>query len=85
MGYKTGVQQDKAIQVREFKWSFIGTPHLASRQDLLFQLSEVEPSFVHKTSKTGESKSLNVKEMNKILILIDNVFMKLKDFLEKQN
>ena len=39
----------KTEKERKYKWSFIGTPHKSSRQDLLFQLSQINPFFCYKT------------------------------------
>ena len=66
IGYKSGVLFNKEIKERNYKWSFIGTPHKSSRHDLLFQLSDIKPSFIHKTTKFDE-KIINSHEMNKVL------------------
>jgi len=67
IGYKSGVSLDKN-NTRKYKWSFIGTPHRSSRHDLLFQLSDIEPSFCHKTSKFNE-QIIDTMQMNKVLSL----------------
>ena len=66
IGYKSGVSIKKDIGDRKYKWAFIGTPHKSSRHDLLFQLSDIKPSFSFKTKKFNE-KIMNVNEMNDIL------------------
>ena len=66
IGYKSGTLFKKEIVERRFKWSFLGTPHKSSRQDLLFQLSDIEPSFSHKTKKFNE-KIIDVSKMSEIL------------------
>ena len=66
IGYKSGVKLNKNSNDRKFKWSFIGTPHKSSRHDLLFQLSDINPSFSYKTQNFNE-KILEVDEMNEIL------------------
>jgi len=67
LGHKTGVYLNKKIKEREYRWSFIGTPHRSSRHDLLFQFSEINPSFVFKTKKFNDKNTMQVKEMSKIL------------------
>ena len=66
IGYKSGVSFIKETGERKYKWAFIGTPHKSSRHDLLFQFSDIKPSFTHKTIKFDE-KILSVDEMNKVL------------------
>ena len=66
IGYKSGVKLNKNESKRKFKWSFIGTPHKSSRHDLLFQLSNIEPSFSYKTQNFNE-KIIEVDEMCKVL------------------
>jgi len=66
IGYKSGTLFKKEIVERKYKWSFLGTPHKSSRQDLLFQLSDIEPSFSHKTKKFNE-KIIDVSKMSEIL------------------
>ena len=66
IGYKSGTVLIKKKEERKYKWAFVGTPHKSSRHDLLFQLSDVKPSFSHKTSKFNE-KIIEVKEMSEIL------------------
>jgi hypothetical protein len=66
LGYKSGTLFKKEIVERKYKWAFLGTPHKSSRHDLLFQLSDIEPSFFHKTKKFNE-KIIEVSEMSEIL------------------
>ena len=66
IGYKSGVEKNSNSNERKYKWAFIGTPHKSSRHDLLFQLSNIQPSFSYKTEKFNK-KILNVKEMIGIL------------------
>ena len=66
IGYKSGVFFRKKIGSRKYKWAFIGTPHRSSRHDILFQFSDIEPSFCHKTNKFNE-KIINVDQMSDIL------------------
>ena len=66
IGYKSGTLFKKEIVERKYKWAFLGTPHKSSRHDLLFQLSDIEPSFFHKTKKFNE-KIIEVSEMSEIL------------------
>lgn len=66
IGYKSGTLFKKEIVERKYKWAFLGTPHKSSRHDLLFQLSDIEPSFSHKTKKFN-NKILEVSKMNEIL------------------
>ena len=66
IGYKSGTLFKKEIVERKYKWAFLGTPHKSSRHDLLFQLSDIEPSFSHKTKKFNE-KIIDVSEMSEIL------------------
>ena len=65
IGYKTGTLRKK-IADRKNKWAFIGTPHKSSRHDLLFQLSDIKPSFSFKTKKFNE-KIMGIDEMSEIL------------------
>ena len=65
LGYKSGVIHKKEIS-RKYKWAFTGTPHKSSRQDLLFQLSDIKPFFCHKTEKFNK-KNIPVNEMSEIL------------------
>ena len=69
IGYKSGISS-KSRQNRKYKWAFIGTPHKSSRHDLLFQLSDITPSFLHKTNKFNEN-IIDTNEMNKILSSTD--------------
>ena len=66
IGYKSGVFLKKKEDDRKFKWAFIGTPHRSSRHDILFQFSDIKPSFCHKTNKFND-KIIEVDEMRKIL------------------
>ncbi len=66
IGYKSGTLLQKKLKNRKYKWAFIGTPHKSSRHDLLFQLSEISPSFCHKTQKFNE-KIIEVDKMSEIL------------------
>lgn len=66
LGYKSGVKLESYQLKRKYKWAFIGTPHKSSRHDLLFQFSDIKPSYSHKTKKFNE-KIIEVKEMSKIL------------------
>ena len=66
IGYKSGTFFKKEIVERKYKWAFLGTPHKSSRHDLLFQFSDIEPSFSHKTKKFN-NKILEVSEMSEIL------------------
>jgi len=66
IGYKSGTLFKKEIVERKYKWAFLGTPHKSSRHDLLFQLSDIKPSFSHKTKKFNE-KIIDVNEMSEIL------------------
>ena len=67
IGYKSGIHLKKNEEKRKYKWTFIGTPHKSSRQDLLFQLSEIKPSFVYKTEEFNK-KIIEVNKMNEILL-----------------
>ena len=66
IGYKSGTLFKKEIVETKYIWAFLGTPHKSSRQDLLFQLSDIEPSFSHKTKKFNE-KIIDVSKMSEIL------------------
>ena len=66
IGYKSGVFLKKKNEERKYKWTFIGTPHRSSRHDLLFQFSEIEPSYCYKTSKFNE-KIIETNTMTEIL------------------
>ena len=66
IGYKSGTLFNNDVVGRKYKWAFIGTPQKSSRQDLLFQLSDIEPSFSHKTKQFNE-EIINVSEMSEIL------------------
>ena len=70
IGYKSGVQFYENKENKKYKWSFIGTPHRSSRQDILFQFSEIQPSFCHKTNRFNE-KIINTDQMSKILSATD--------------
>ena len=65
IGYKSGVLYKKKSN-RKYKWAFTGTPHKSSRHDLLFQFSNVEPFFCHKTEKF-DRKIISIDEMNDVL------------------
>ena len=65
IGYKSGIL-NKQRNNKKYKWSFTGTPHKSSRHDLLFQLSDIEPFFCHKTEKFNV-KIISVDEMSEIL------------------
>ena len=66
IGYKTGVFLKEQKRERKYKWAFIGTPHRSSRHDILFQFSNIKPSFLHKTNKFNE-KIIEVEKMSEIL------------------
>ena len=65
IGYKSGVI-NKQKSSRKYKWSFTGTPHKSSRHDLLFQFSDIEPFFCHKTQKFDQ-KIISVDMMSEVL------------------
>ena len=66
IGYKSGTLFFNKEKKRKYKWAFIGTPHRSSRHDILFQLSEIKPSFCHKTNKFNE-KIIEVQKMSEVL------------------
>ena len=66
IGYKSGIFFKKEVIERKYKWAFLGTPHKSSRHDLLFQLSDIQPSFSHKTKKFDEG-IIDVGKMSEIL------------------
>ena len=66
IGYKSGTFFKNEISERKYKWAFIGTPHKSSRHDLLFQLSDIEPSFSHKTEEFNK-KIIEADKMSSIL------------------
>ena len=66
IGYKSGILFKKEAIERKYKWAFLGTPHKSSRHDLLFQLSDIQPSFSHKTKKFDEG-IIDVGKMSEIL------------------
>ena len=70
IGYKSGVQFYENSENKKYKWAFIGTPHRSSRHDILFQFSEIKPSFCHKTNRFNE-KIINTEQMSKILSSTD--------------
>ena len=70
IGYKSGISFIQQESKRKYKWAFVGTPHKSSRHDLLFQLADIEPSFMHKTKKFDE-KIIEVDEMSKIFSTTD--------------
>tara|TARA_B100001123_G_C15175779_1_gene973253 strand:+ start:51 stop:938 length:888 start_codon:yes stop_codon:yes gene_type:complete len=65
IGYKSGII-NKNKNNRKYKWAFTGTPHKTSRHDLLFQLSNIEPFFCHKTEKFN-TKIISTEEMSEVL------------------
>ena len=69
LGYKSGVLNKKKSN-RKYKWAFTGTPHKSSRHDLLFQFSDIEPFFCHKTDKF-DRKNISVDDMNDVLSLAE--------------
>jgi len=66
IGYKSGTIFMNKTNKRKYKWAFVGTPHRSSRHDILFQFSEIKPSFCHKTNKFNE-KIIEVDKMSEIL------------------
>ena len=66
IGYKSGVCLIKQEDARKNKWAFIGTPHRSSRHDILFQYSDIKPSFCHKTKKFNKN-IIDTIQMSKIL------------------
>ena len=66
LGFKSGTSPKPLEGKRKYKWAFVGTPHKSSRHDLLFHLSEVSPSFSHKTSNFNKN-IINVEEMSEVL------------------
>ena len=64
IGYKSGVS-NKQKSSKKYKWAFTGTSHKSSRHDLLFQFSDIEPFFCHKTQKFNQ-KIISVDEMSDI-------------------
>jgi len=66
IGYKSGTLLKKQTGKRSFMWAFIGTQHKSSRHDLLFQLSDINPFYCHKTPKFNQ-KIIDADEMSKIL------------------
>ena len=69
IGYKSGVIEKEKTN-RKYKWAFTGTPHKSSRHDLLYQLSNIEPFFCHKTQKFDKN-IISVDEMNDVLSSTD--------------
>jgi len=69
VGYKSGLV-NKNKNSRKYKWAFTGTPHKTSRHDLLFQFSNIEPFFCHKTEKF-DHKIISTEEMSEILSSTD--------------
>ena len=65
IGYKSGLLNLDNSE-RKYKWAFTGTPHKSSRHDLLYQLSNIEPFFCHKTQKFDQ-KIISVDEMSEVL------------------
>jgi len=66
LGFKSGTSLKHLEGKRNYKWAFVGTPHKSSRHDLLFHLSEVSPSFSHKTSNFNKN-IINVEKMSEVL------------------
>ena len=67
LGYKSGTFFTKnKLDKKKYKWAFIGTPHRSSRHDILFQFSDITPSFCHKTNKFN-NKIIEVDRMSEIL------------------
>ena len=66
IGYKTGTVLQKYTEKRKYKWAFLGTQHKSSRHDLLYQLSNIKPSYCYKTEKF-DAKPIEPKEMSEIL------------------
>ena len=67
LGYKSGTFFTKnKLDKKKYKWAFIGTPHRSSRHDILFQFSNIMPSFCHKTNKFN-NKIIEVDRMSEIL------------------
>ena len=66
IGYKSGVCLIKQEDERKNKWAFIGTPHRSSRHDILFQYSDIKPSFCHKTQKFNKN-IIDTIQMSKVL------------------
>ena len=67
LGYKSGTLFTKnKLDKEKYKWAFIGTPHRSSRHDILFQFSDIKPSFCHKTKKFN-NKIIEVDRMSEIL------------------
>ena len=64
LGYKSDVYEKKSEKI--YKWVFTGTVHKSSRQDLLFQLSDIKPSYCYKTEQF-DLKPLEVGKMSEIL------------------
>ena len=69
IGYKSGILNKRKNNMK-YKWAFTGTPHKSSRHDLLFQFSEIEPFFCHKTEKF-DVKIIPVDEMSEVLSSTD--------------
>ena len=69
IGYKTGVLNKEKLN-RKYRWAFTGTPHKSSRHDLLYQFSDIEPFFCHKTQKFDKN-IISVDEMNDVLSSTD--------------
>ena len=65
IGYKSGLI-NKRKEKKKYKWAFTGTPHKSSRHDLLFQFTDIEPFFCHKTEKFN-TKIISVDEMSEVL------------------
>jgi len=65
LGYKSGTIL-KHPSAKKYKWAFIGTQHKSSRHDLLFQLSDIKPSYCYKTKKF-DVQPLETSKMSEIL------------------
>ena len=64
IGYKSGVINTN--NNRKYKWAFTGTPHKSSRHDLLYQFSNINPFFCHKTKKFDQN-IISVDKMSEVL------------------
>ena len=65
VGYKSGIIK-KNKNKRKYKWAFTGTPHKSSRHDLLYQFSDIEPFFCHRTDNFNK-KIFSTEEMSEVL------------------
>ena len=71
VGYKSGISLTNISVTRNLRWAFVGTPHKSSRHDLLFNLSEIKPNFIHETGKFGDKNSLNSDQISEIFTKTD--------------